>query len=224
MAETAIIIPLRDGDSPDPADETLRRQTYQDFAACGIPDEGHGAPWARNRGADGVAATPFILFSDADLRWEPDALVRMRMALDEHPECDYAYGPWILEGGRGAEFVGGQIPFDPEALCSLHGYSYIHTSSLIRREKFLGFDDTLTVFQDWELWGRMWIWQGSRGAYCGDAPLFRTKFDPHGISGATPMRAEKRMQVLARFQSLLAVKDLERRGLLAPRKRPVMNA
>ncbi|HQA64128.1 MAG TPA: hypothetical protein PK085_03445, partial [bacterium] len=40
-------------------------------------------------------------------------------------------------------------PFDPAKLKKM---PYIHTSSLIRREFFPGFDENLKKFQDWDLW------------------------------------------------------------------------
>jgi hypothetical protein len=52
-------------------------------------------------------------------------------------------------------------PFDSEKLKQM---PYIHTSSLIRREVFPCFDESLKKFQDWDLFLTI-VEKGGRGAY-----------------------------------------------------------
>jgi glycosyltransferase involved in cell wall biosynthesis len=85
-----------------------------------------------------------IMFCDADAVMRPDALEKLSAALDAHPEASYAYSSFRF-GWK--QFEG--IPFDA---AKLRTANYIHTSSLIRREHFPGFDPAIRRLQDWDLW------------------------------------------------------------------------
>ncbi len=149
---------------------SLKAQTFQDFeiivvddgskpalSSSGFPPEADrgstrfivqphaGAPTARNRGLR-EATGEYLLFSDADIIWQREALSQMVKELDAHPEASYVY----------ASFYWGKklfqaIPFNADKLRQVN---YIHTSALIRREHFpvSGFDESLKKFQDWDLW------------------------------------------------------------------------
>ncbi len=108
-----------------------------------IRQENRGGPAARNRGFR-ESSGAFVIFCDADIIWTKDALSSMIAALDAHPEAAYAYASFRF-GWK--SFRGGS--FDSERL---KRHNYIHTGSLIRREKFPGFDESLRRFQDWDLW------------------------------------------------------------------------
>jgi glycosyltransferase involved in cell wall biosynthesis len=116
-------------------------------------DTNKGAPAARNEGFRRSKGA-FVLFLDADVKLEANAILKMVQALGDHPEASFAYAPFRFGGKlfRGQEF-------DPEALKRLN---YIHTTSLIRREDFPGFDESLKRFQDWDLWLTM-AEQGKKG-------------------------------------------------------------
>jgi hypothetical protein len=45
--------------------------------------------------------------------------------------------------------------------------NYIHTTSLIRREQFPGFDSAIKRFQDWDLWLTI-LERGGRGTFIQD--------------------------------------------------------
>lgn len=102
-----------------------------------------GAPAARNRGAR-ETQSEFLLFCDADVELRPHALERMMRALHEHPEISYAYSAFRFGWKTFRSF-----PFNPGRLRRM---PYIHTTSLIRRTHFPGFDESLQRFQDWDLW------------------------------------------------------------------------
>jgi glycosyltransferase involved in cell wall biosynthesis len=108
-----------------------------------IRQENRGGPAARNRGF-AASTGEFVLFCDADIVWEKDAFERMAAALETHPEAAYAYGSFRF-GWKTFRLW----PFDAERL---KRHNYIHTGSLIRREAFPGFDESLKRFQDWDLW------------------------------------------------------------------------
>jgi len=84
------------------------------------------------------------MFCDADITLSPQALSRMVAALDAHPEASYAYSSFRFGWKKFQSF-----PFNADRLRRM---PYIHTTALIRRAHFPGFDESLTRFQDWDLW------------------------------------------------------------------------
>jgi glycosyltransferase involved in cell wall biosynthesis len=138
-------------------------------------DKNYGAPYARNTGAK-ITKSPYILFLDADAELVPDALETMVKTLENHPEADFAYSSFIWGWKK---FPGRD--FDTSALQQTN---YIHTSSLLRRSAFPGFDESLKKFQDWDLWLTM-AKRGSKGIWI-DRYLYR--IDPWGgkMSGWLP--------------------------------------
>jgi len=138
-------------------------------------DVNRGAPAARNAGADATEA-PFLLFLDADAELVPDALQTFHDALDQHPEASFAYADFLW----GAKRFRGR-PFDRKAL---ERRNYIHTTSLLRREAFPGFDETLRKFQDWDLWLTM-AERGTVGVWI-DRDLFRIEPRTQGMSRWMP--------------------------------------
>ncbi|MFH1620684.1 MAG: glycosyltransferase family A protein [Patescibacteria group bacterium] len=138
-------------------------------------DKNHGAPYARNLGAK-MASAPLILFLDADAELEPNALQEFAEALENHPEADFSYSNffWGNKRFRGRDF-------DVKALKHCN---YIHTSSLLRRSAFPGFDETLKKFQDWDLWLTM-AEKGSKGIWI-DKELFRIEPRKQGMSRWLP--------------------------------------
>jgi|GEM_PF-326139 len=121
-----------------------------------------GAAAARNRGAH-EATAEYIIFVDADTTFRPFALASMLLTLRLHPEAAYAY-PSFRFGPKGFHL----FDFDDQRLRQMN---FIHTSALIRRERFPGFDQNLKRFQDWDLWLTM-LSRGDRGIWV-PAELFR---------------------------------------------------
>ncbi|HJV33397.1 MAG TPA: glycosyltransferase family A protein [Patescibacteria group bacterium] len=108
-----------------------------------VRQENRGGPSARNRGFR-ESSGELVLFSDADIVWRPDALSKLAAALAAHPEAAYAYASF-----RFGWKLFRLWPFDAERLKK---HNYMQTGSLIRRERFPGFDESLKRFQDWDLW------------------------------------------------------------------------
>lgn len=126
-----------------------------------------GAPVARNKGFQ-LSTGEFVIFWDADVVAEPTMLEKLKTSLEENKNTSWAYSSfwWGKRMFRGR-------PFNAQAL---RAQNYIHTTSLIRREAFPGFDETLARFQDWDLWLTM-SEQGHRGVFV-DEPLYRVLVDP----------------------------------------------
>lgn len=108
-----------------------------------IHQENRGGNAARNRGFQ-EARGRFLLFCDADVIMRPGMLAKMRDALIKNPDVSYAYASFNFGWKRFTLW-----PFDAERLQRMN---YIHTTSLIRREHFPGFDEAIRRLQDWDLW------------------------------------------------------------------------
>lgn len=164
MKSISVIIPLRRGNSPEITLSSLARQTATDFDVVVSHDAVGNANWARNRGAE-QARTSLLLFSDDDIRWEPDAISVLRRALDEHPEADYSYGSYAI-----GNWIQCNRPFSADRL---RRANYVSTMSMVRRAAFPGFDERLVRLQDWDLWLTM-LENGSIGVSV-EQLIFRTE-------------------------------------------------
>lgn len=154
--------------------ESLELQTFKDFKTVVVPDQGKGAPWARNEGFK-QCDTEFVLFSDNDINWKDMALEIMMETLRHFPRSSYAYGRFKVD-----DVIWGHQMFDPVKLLT---ENYISTMSIIRSDDFRlsgGFDESLKGFQDWDLWLNLLINHGKRGAYC-NSLIFTTE-PRNGIS------------------------------------------
>lgn len=163
------IVVVDDGSSDHPERVVERFQDWLPIRVVRL-DNNRGAPYARNVGANETSGR-YILFLDADAELEPDALEKMEAALRDEPGASYAYSNflWGSKAFRG-------IPFREDAL---KRRNFIHTSSLIRRDDFPGFDESLKKFQDWDLWLTM-LERGKRGVWVDDV-LYR--IEPRGKEG-----------------------------------------
>lgn len=127
-----------------------------------ITQSNQGAGVARNRGAQ-AARGEYLLFLDADAVLVPEAVQKMLAALQTHPEASYAYPAHIFGPKTFRSFA-----WSAERLRQMN---YIHTTALIRREHFPGFDPLITRFQDWDMWLTM-LQAGRRGIHIPEI-LFR---------------------------------------------------
>jgi len=172
-----VVIPVRAGATPEITLRSLNQQTFRDFSLVISPDaETRGANWARNRGF-ALVKTRLVLFSDDDIRWQPDGLEILVRCLEKHPEASYVYG-WYSIGDR--TFC--QRDFDAR---ELRKQNYISTMSVIQVADFPGFDESIQRLQDWDLWLTI-LERGKVGVYCG-AKVFSTQWRGRGITeGSLP--------------------------------------
>jgi glycosyltransferase involved in cell wall biosynthesis len=201
MPKISVIIPVYNhGDELTACLASLQTQTEQDFEVI-IVDDGSdvapvipadagiqlitfnknlGAPAARNAGFH-RSKGDFVIFLDADAILKSHALQRMVETIEKYPEVDFVYPSFKF----GRTIFTGQ-PFNIEALKK---QNYIHTSALIRRNGFPGFDESLKKFQDWDLFLTM-VEKGSVGFWI-DEVLFSLKPRKTGMSQWLPAFAYK---------------------------------
>lgn len=133
------IIVVDDG-STDGTSEILKSL---DSRVSVISQSNQGAPRARNNGFE-RSSGDFVLFCDADVVMGIDMLKTLELALESNPEAAFAYSGFRWGWKKFRSFT-----FSEERLKRMN---YIHTSALIRRREFPGFDENLKRFQDWDLW------------------------------------------------------------------------
>lgn len=183
----SIIIPVYNhAKEIGPCLESIFAQTYRDYEIVVVNDgstddfsgaiqpyleriklieqDNAGANPARNRGF-AESKGDLLLFCDADIIMDPDMLDAMVQSLDNRPAASYVYSSFRY-GWKKFKLW----PFDAEKLKKMN---YIHTSSMIRRKDFPGFDNKIKRLQDWDLWLTM-LEQGKRGWWI-DEFLFRVK-------------------------------------------------
>jgi len=113
------------------------------YALRVINQNNQGSNSARNRGAE-KAQGEFLLFCDADIVMKSDMLKIMLGTLQNNPQASYAYSSFKY-GAKTFKLW----PFDANKLKQM---PYIHTTSLMRKEHFPGFDEKIKRLQDWDLW------------------------------------------------------------------------
>lgn len=164
-----------------------------------INQENKGAPAARNKGFK-ESRGEYLFFCDADAVLKNDTLEKMVQVLESNQEVAYTYSSF---------YWGKKLfklwPFDAEKLQKM---PYIHTMSLIRRNAFPGWDESVKKLQDWDLWLTM-LENGHQGFFIDEA-LFKIK--PGGtISSWLPAFAYKAFPFLPSVkkydQALKVIKD-----------------
>ncbi|MDO8669578.1 MAG: glycosyltransferase family A protein [Candidatus Buchananbacteria bacterium] len=133
------VIAVNDGSSDESADILSR---WQDKIKI-FSQVNNGAPSARNFGFK-KSQGDYVIFCDSDVVMRPDMLQKMYEALAKNPEAAYAYSSF--------RFGWKKFKSLPYNLSKLQEMPYIHTTSLLRRKFFPGFDESLKRFQDWDLW------------------------------------------------------------------------
>lgn len=128
-----------------------------------IHQRNQGANVARNNGFK-EARGEYLLFCDADIVMREDMLEKMLRVIREK-KCSYVYSShkFGFKKFRLWEFSSEKLRKMP----------YIHTTSLINRQDFPGFDENIKRLQDWDLWLTM-LENGKEGQWIDDY-LFAVK-------------------------------------------------
>lgn len=150
-------------------DDTMRVLEQYRERIIVISQERQGRCAARNRGFV-QSKGEYVIFLDAAAEMQPSMLERLYNALEVSPEASFAYSAFKWKWKTFSSF-----PYDAELLKKMN---YIHTSALIRREHFPGFDERIEKFNDWDLWLTM-MEQGHTGIYI---PEVLFTIHPHGAT------------------------------------------
>jgi len=119
-----------------------------------VNDNIGGAPKKRNDGFD-KSTQPFVFFCDDDILLPKDYLEKLLRLLEKNPSKAYSYTGYhgiVLHPESHPMRGNFQIPSVPFSAQRLKQGNFISTMSLIRREKFPRFDESLKRLQDWDLW------------------------------------------------------------------------
>ncbi|MEA2065069.1 MAG: glycosyltransferase family A protein [Patescibacteria group bacterium] len=116
---------------------------FQNLSLKIIQQENQGSNVARNNGFR-KSKGEYVIFLDADIMMKNSMLEKMLKVLQENRDRSYVYSSFKF-GFKTFKLW----KFDAKKLKQM---PYIHTSSLIRRECFTGFDEKIKKLQDWDLW------------------------------------------------------------------------
>jgi glycosyltransferase involved in cell wall biosynthesis len=158
MKALTIVIPNRAGENPVLTITSLYRQTFTDFDIIVINDMEGNANKARNAGFK-LVHTPFVLFSDNDINWQPDALAQMYNLLQQRKDISFAWGSYELDGR-----IWCNHHWDEKVLLKRN---YISTMTMVRTADHPGFDPKIMRLQDWDVWLTM-LAQGKKGEWTGE--------------------------------------------------------
>lgn len=155
QAWEAIIVD--DGSSDDTA-HVVRAAMEGDPRLTLLPGPARGVAAARNVGLAAARGT-FTLFLDADDEIAPDHMAQLVAASERHPGADVLYCDWrlVAQDGRRGQLISPRIsraPFQALAVaCAFPIHAALTRTDAIRA--IGGFDATMRVCEDWDLWQRL---------------------------------------------------------------------
>lgn len=149
------VIVVDDGSTEAVADHIVDHATKPTV----IRQSKQGPAAARNRGIERASAD-IVAFLDSDDLWRPAKLERFIDALESRPDTRIFYGPMYPITADGRDVPGRTKPchagwITEHLFCS----SFVHVPTVVCRKELLtsacGFDRTLPVCEDYDLWLRI---------------------------------------------------------------------
>lgn len=123
----------------------------------------------------------YIIFLDADDYFEKNCIERMQIEMEKNESLYLVYSDRYNIGNKEIidkydfEEISRTREYDYDVL---QYFNYISLPSLIRKEMFIGFDEKIKRFQDWDVW--LTFLEGDREAKRIPEPLFSVRF--HGLN------------------------------------------
>lgn len=170
-----------------------------------IVNNNHGsAPKKRNEGFE-KSTQPFIFFLDDDILLPKNYLRNLHNLLKANPDKGYAYTGYhgiVMHPHTHPLKNNFKIPPVPFKAEDLRRGNYISTMSLIRREAFPGFDESLKRLQDWDLWLTM-LKNGHEGKLLpGELNMFYAYYLDEGITSNGNNEQEGFMKIVQKHKLL----------------------
>lgn len=149
---------IDDGSTDDTA-QIVRTYAARDPRISLLSGPARGVGAARNVGL-AAAAAPWVLFLDSDDTIAPEMLTKMVAALRANPTADAVHCGWILTDLDGAPFGSRRCEStSPDLFRDFANYcAFCIHACVVRRaqlEQIGGFDETLRVSEDLDLWQRV---------------------------------------------------------------------
>lgn len=194
------LIVVDDGSTDDTA--AVVRNRDKNAVIINQPNRGRGA--ARNAGVR-AARGAYIYFFDADDLMEPDAIVRLAEWLNQHPNCDVAFGETLVFCGNPESATLREPRCDESGvLLERHLSTPFMTmiTSMFRRPLYDavgGMSEDLKSNEDWHFWLKLSVC-GARFEPIGGPPLsrYRTYAEIRGSSLVHPLSGVKALRLLKR--------------------------
>ena len=197
-------------------DDGSKDDTAAIVASYGAPvrlirQANQGASAARNNAA-AAATGDWLAFLDADDAFRPDKLARQKEIVDRHPSVKLVYaGARLMKGG---EAIGTLRAFPSDKLWPALRYRspILPSTVLLQRAAFLdagGFDVTLPVAEDWDLWVRL-VEAHSSSAFFGLDEIVTDYQVSEGSLSSDPIRLFETKLGLIERRLLSGTSSLER--------------
>lgn len=152
------ILIVDDGSTDYQSIETVNRiEANRDVRVLRKPNGGLGS--ARNAGFH-ATKSPYVISFDADDLAEPDLVETLLAAIARQPEAAFCASMFTsFNEDDPATIVSGYVPLalDPDLIIH-HNIAGPGSGTIYRRETIInagGFDESMTSYEDWELWCRL---------------------------------------------------------------------
>lgn len=176
----SVIIPTTQERELSPTIASLREQSYQNIEVIIIPDSyKRGAPVSRNLGVERSSGS-YLLFLDDDIVLKNDFIESLLQPLRDDDSLSFVYCNYRRTGTFN-DVVRAE-KFNRKTLLD---HNYISTMSLIRKRDFIGWDESLYRFQDWDMWLGM-AERGCQGLWV-PRTLFTANYSGDGITDSGRM-------------------------------------
>ncbi len=116
-----------------------------------IRQKNAGAPAARNTGLK-QSTGEYVIFWDADVEGTPEMIEMLASELEEYPNLSFVYCNHTVHTVGSLPKT---MPGKEFHLGSLKQNNYIHSTSLVRRDAVVLWDESLKRFQDWDFFLRI---------------------------------------------------------------------